>query len=293
MLTSTQCLSQTYLCVCEKALCVVGNELVLVSVQLGVYLQAIGELMKEFPCCPAAKKKRREWEGKDKAGNKRPSPLSRSVWRTRSAQSQKESCFCTAEKPRATLTGGHPSVQTSFSTKGHPHRPPGNRHLGEFTSPASIFSWSFTCKGKATLSSSLLSRLQGESSLDLHHQLTSLKSPLLNESQIWLGSRKGPPSYLNSALKSSWQIPGMHQCKRKQILVCFYGVWIFYHGCQDGNTTVLKACAHWVETLQEQHKLVPDTRAGATASPNMHPSGILLQKSRVLFLWKVGNKGSE
>lgn len=34
----------------------VGNELVLDSLQQGVYLQAIGELMKEFPCCPAAKK---------------------------------------------------------------------------------------------------------------------------------------------------------------------------------------------------------------------------------------------
>lgn len=52
-----QCVSQMYFCICEKALRVVGNELVLVSVWQGVYLWAFGELMKEFPCCPTAKKK--------------------------------------------------------------------------------------------------------------------------------------------------------------------------------------------------------------------------------------------
>lgn len=64
-----QCIyiSQRYFCICEKALCVVGNELVLVSVQQGFHLQAFGEIMKEFPCCPTAKKKQES----RKAGTRR------------------------------------------------------------------------------------------------------------------------------------------------------------------------------------------------------------------------------
>lgn len=73
--------------VCKRALCAVGNELVLVPVQQGVYLQAIGELMKEFSLLSSCQKERREWEGKDKAGNKRPSPCGRSARRTSFAQS--------------------------------------------------------------------------------------------------------------------------------------------------------------------------------------------------------------
>lgn len=45
----------------------VGNELVLVSVQQGFHLQAFGEIMKEFPCCPTAKKKQES----RKAGTRR------------------------------------------------------------------------------------------------------------------------------------------------------------------------------------------------------------------------------
>lgn len=41
LLSCSQCLSRRYLCECERALCVVGNELVQVSMQQGVYLQAI------------------------------------------------------------------------------------------------------------------------------------------------------------------------------------------------------------------------------------------------------------
>lgn len=160
LLTCTQRLPRRYLCLCERALCAVGNELVLVSVQQGVYLQAIGELMKEFPCCPAAKKNR----GSGKAGTRQaargPAPLGGLHEEHVLHNHRKKSCSSTAGKPRAILTRGHPSVQTSLSTKGHPHRPPGNRHLGASTGPTTVFSWTFTCKGKATLRSSSEYRLQ-------------------------------------------------------------------------------------------------------------------------------------
>lgn len=88
-------------------------------------------------------------------------------------------------------------------------------------------------------------------------------------------------------------MPGMHQSKRKQILVCSHGGWSFYHGWQFGNVTTLKARAQGVVTLQEQHKPVPGTKVCATAPADIHPSGILPRGSGVLFLWKVGNHGSE
>lgn len=48
-----------------------------------------------------------------------------------------------------------------------------------------------------------------------------------------------------------------------------------------------------VVALEEQHKPIPDTKACATAPPNIHPSGILPRGSGALFLGKVGNQGSE
>lgn len=60
---------------CERALCVVGNELVQVSMQQGVYLQAISELMKEFPCCPAAKKKGGSGKARTRQATRGPAPL--------------------------------------------------------------------------------------------------------------------------------------------------------------------------------------------------------------------------
>lgn len=49
---------------------------------------------------------------------------------------------------------------------------------------------------------------------------------------------------------------------------------------------MLKARAECMVTLEEQQNPVPD-------SNNIHPSGIYPQGSGVLFLWKVGNQGSE
>jgi len=93
---------------------VVGNGLVLVSVQQGVYLQAFGELMKEFPCCPTAKEKRES----GKAGTRQVArgPTSSAGLREEHASHTQRKHFALPwlESPGPPCPGEHPSAQTSL-----------------------------------------------------------------------------------------------------------------------------------------------------------------------------------
>lgn len=203
--------------------------------------------MKEFPCCPAAKKNR----GSGKAGTRQaargPAPLGGLHEEHVLHNHRKKSCSSTAGKPWAILTRGHPSVQTSLSTKGHPHRPPGNRHLGTSTGPTTIFSWTFTCKGKASLrSSSEYKDSSRESSLDLHNQLKSL---LLSERAdlAWLKERF---SILSKQCIKIFLANARHAPKQKETNPCLFSqgleflpwlaVWKHHHAqgtCTGGGDT--------------------------------------------------------
>lgn len=88
---------------------------------------------------------------------------------------------------------------------------------------------------------------------------------------IWLGSSRGSPSYLNSVLKSSWQMPGMHQSKRKQMLVCSsHGGWVFTMVGRMGTSSCSRHPHEgWSHSRSSTSLPVHDTCATATA--NSHP----------------------
>lgn len=107
---------------CEKALCVVSNELVLVSVWQGVYLQAFGELMKDFPCCPTAKKKQESRKADTRRARR--GPASSGVLREEHAlhNQRKHFTFPWLESPGPPCPGEHPSAQTSLGSLHTPCR---------------------------------------------------------------------------------------------------------------------------------------------------------------------------
>lgn len=97
-------------------------------------------------------------------------------------------------------------------------------------------------------------------------------------------------SYLNNASKSSWQMPGLHQSKRKQILVCSsHGGWIFLPWLVGWDITMLRTRAQRVVTLQEQPKPVPDTKP----IPLLPFIPLASSCGEVGLLWKVGHQCSE
>lgn len=162
--TCTQCISERSFCICEIALCVVGNKLVLVSVWQGVYLQAFGELMKEFPCCPTAKKNEsagRQGQGRQREAQPLQEVCVKNMHYTTTGnvllfhgwKAQGYRAWGNVPQPRAL------SALCNLSAEDHPHRSPGDRetqHLGESAGSVRVLSESLPCKGKAPLSPSLL-----------------------------------------------------------------------------------------------------------------------------------------
>lgn len=108
-----QCISQRYFCICDKALCVVGNELVLVSVQQGVYLRAFGELMKESPCCPTAKKKQESGKAGTRWATRGPAS-SGGLHENAHYTTRGKVAFPWLERPGPPCLREHPSAQTSL-----------------------------------------------------------------------------------------------------------------------------------------------------------------------------------
>lgn len=221
---------------CEKALCVVSNELVLVSVWQGVYLQAFGELMKDFPCCPTAKKKQESRKADTRRARR--GPASSGVLREEHAlhNQRKRFTFPWLESPGPPCPGEHPSAQTSLGSlhtpaEDHPHRSPEDRetqHLWVSWCHA-CFLWDSSLQKKKDFWA--LPHCKG-SPKRVPWTCTIISVPwnpsFCLKAHIWLGSSKGSAFYLNSALKSSWQMPGMHWSKRKQMLVCSsHGGWVF------------------------------------------------------------------
>lgn len=150
-----------------------GNELVLVSVRQGFYLWAFGELMKEFPCCPTAKKKQESRKAGTRRATRGPASSGGLCGEHALQNQRKHLAFPRLERPGPPCLGEHPSAQTSLSSL-QPlcgrsallrplvpplHGSPGDReiwHLGKSAHPTHVFSRTPPYKGKAPLSPSSL-----------------------------------------------------------------------------------------------------------------------------------------
>lgn len=92
-------------------MCVATNELVLVSVQQGVYLQAFGELMKEFPCCLTAKKKQESRKAGARQATRGPASSGGLHEEHVPHKHSKHFSFPRLESPGAPWLWEHPSAQ--------------------------------------------------------------------------------------------------------------------------------------------------------------------------------------
>ena len=260
--------------------------------------------MKEFPCCPTAKEKRES----GKAGTRQVArgPTSSAGLREEHASHTQRKHFALPwlESPGPPCPGEHPSAQTSLGALQPVCRwSPAQVTWGQGDTASGGIGWSCTCclwdsslQGKGTLEPFLTVKAPAEK-VPWTCTISSLPwnpSFCLKE-HIWLGSSKGSPSYLNSALKSSWQMPGMHRSKRKQMLVCSSRRgWGFTVVGRMGTSSCSRHLQDgWSRSSSSTHLPVHDMCATATA--DTHPSDIPKRGSgpAAIFPLKVGNRCSE